>query len=147
MCFHSKALSGWLRRALHLQHPSIEDFFTAIIYHVDLAHFPMETRLLGSHLVALRYQSGIDARLVRQSLFLLTKNVEDSGNPSFELAAHFFVAIESTIAAVFYDYALAAIGAAVFLLSVPETRAALQDGTFATDTLDSSQRTELFGRR
>jgi MFS family permease len=40
--------------------------------------------------------------------------------------------------------ALAAIGAAVFLLSVPETRAALEDRTFATKPLDfPTQRTEL----
>jgi MFS family permease len=45
----------------------------------------------------------------------------------------------------FYAFAaLAAIGAAVFLLSVPETRAALQDRTFASNTLDfPTQRTEL----
>ncbi len=49
----------------------------------------------------------------------------------------------------FYAFAaLAAIGATVFLLSVPETRAALQDATFATNTLDfPTQRTELFERR
>jgi MFS family permease len=45
----------------------------------------------------------------------------------------------------FYAFAaLAAIGAAVFLLSVPETRAALEDRTFATKPLDfPTQRTEL----